>query len=188
MRNRLRVSAALAAAALALHQLRYLLSHGDGAGEALARGGHGYLAFATPVVAMLLALALVELGRAWQHRQPPARSTPLRRRWAATALALVAIYGVQESLEGALVAGYPAGVVELVGAGGWLAVPLAVALGLCVALILGGADALLVQRARQTRRLPRPTSCAPPPSRAWHPARAPLARNLAGRSPPPASC
>ena len=188
MRQRLRASAALAAAALVLHQLRYLAGHGDEAGEALAREGHGYLAFATPLVAMLLALALVELGRAWQRRQPPARATPLRRRWTATALALVAIYVVQESLEGALTAGHPAGLAGIVGAGGWVALPLAAVLGLCVALLLGSVDALLLLRSRKARRLPRPSSCAPPPVHNWRPARAPLARNLAGRSPPLASC
>ena len=188
MRQRLRASAALAAAALVLHQLRYLAGYGDEAGQALAREGHGYLAFATPLVAILLALALVELGFAWQRRQPPVRPTPFRRRWAATGLALIAIYVVQESLEGALLAGHPVGVAGIIGAGGWFALPLAAALGLGVALLLGGTEALLLRRARRAHRLPRPSSCAPPPVRAWRPARAPLARNLAGRSPPLASC
>ena len=188
MRQRLRASAALAAAALALHQLRYFVRHGDEAGAALAREGHGYLAFGAPLVALLVALALVQLGIAWQRRQAPGRAVPLTRRWLAASFALAAIYVVQESLEGALVASHPAGLAGLVAAGGWVALPLALALGLCVAFLLGGADALLLRRSRSGRVLPRPVDDPPPTPREPRPVRAPLARNLAGRSPPLPSC
>lgn len=188
MRQRLRASAALAAAALGLHQLRYLIGHGEEAGAALARGGHEYLALATPLAGLLVALALVELTSAWQHRQAPERTVPLSRRWAGAAAALVLIYVVQEAIEAALVAGRPDGLAGLGAANGWAALPLAVGLALLIAFLLGRADALLLRRSRPDRVLPRPVDDSPPPARELEPARAPLARHLAGRSPPLPAC
>ena len=187
MRPRLREPAALAAAALALHQLRYLAGHGEETAAAVERGGHAYLAVAGPLIALLVALALAELGFAWRRRQPPAAPMSLARRWVTAGLALVVIYTVQESLEGLLVAGRPADLAALLGSGGWLVGPLAIAFGWTVALILRGADALLVRRARSPRRLPLPTDASPSPSRRIVLIGAPMSRHLAGRAPPPTS-
>lgn len=187
MRERLRASAALAAFALALHQLRYLAARGDAAVETMAREGHGYITYAAPFVVMALALALVELGASWQHRRAPGRAIPLSRRWTSAGLGLLAIYAAQELLEGALVATHASGVAGLVASGGWTAGPLAAVLGLLMALLLRGADELLLRRAREPRRLPRPVDEVSPAPHAWRPVPAPLARHLAGRSPPLAS-
>lgn len=188
MGPRLRTPATLAAAVLGLHQLRYVGGHGAQAGEALAREGHGYLSIAGPLVAALAAVALAELGLAWRRRQPPGAPITLGRRWLGAAVALAAVYTLQETLEGVLAPGHPAGLAAVVGGGGWLALPLAVVLGWVVALVLGGTDALLVKRARAVRRLPRPISVRRAPGRRLAIVRAPLPRHLAGRAPPLCSC
>src|SRR5918999_483591 len=52
-----RVVALLAAGALSLHELRYLVGHGEQAGQVEAAQGHGYLAVCGPFVGALLTLA-----------------------------------------------------------------------------------------------------------------------------------
>ena len=56
-RSTLRAGALIAASALALHELRYLIGYGDGSGRAVADQGHSYLPAAGALVALLLALA-----------------------------------------------------------------------------------------------------------------------------------
>jgi hypothetical protein len=144
--SRLRATAVLAAGALALHQLRYLFGHGREAGMALAREGHAYFELVAPLVAVLLGAALLQLMLALVSRRGgrrPASAAPLGRRWIALALALLAVYVVQESLEGVLCAAHPGGIAALVGDGGWIVVPLAAAIGLLSALLLRGAEAAL---------------------------------------------
>ena len=123
--------------ALALHQLRYALAFGDGAGAELHHEGHAYLAEAAPIlvavgVATVIAASLA--GAAGAGRGGP-RSWP--RRTLLYAAALLAVFSAQELTEGALSAGHPDGIDGLVGHGGWLAVPLA--------LLLGGLAALLAR-------------------------------------------
>ena len=188
MGARLRASAALSAGALLLHQLRYLAGHGAEAGSALAREGHGYLGLVGPLIGILFALALAHLAVSVQRRSAPEPGRGMARLWPLAAGSLLLIYVAQESLEGALVAGHPAGLAGLVGAGGWFALPLALVLGFVVALLLRGAEALLTALARRPGRFeaPRDIRCpAPPLTRAGA---AVLARHLAGRAPPTASC
>src|SRR4051812_29122623 len=115
----LRYSALLATGALAVHQLRYLL-----AGSAPEASVHGYLGPAGSLLAglMVVALARMVLGRA-------ARMPRLGVLWPATAVALVAIYCVQETAEG----------VSPVAGGAWLAAPLALVVALGIALVAAGA-------------------------------------------------
>lgn len=187
MRPRLRAPAALAAAALALHQLRYLAGNGEEAGTALAREGHAYLEIAGPLIALLVAVALAELAFAWRRRQPPGPPMSFDRRWVGAALALVLIYTVQESLEGILEPDRPGGIAAVLAEGGWLAAPIAVVLGWLVAVILRSTDALLMLRARSPHRLPRPTNATFSLGRRIAAPRVPLSRHLAGRAPPLAS-
>ena len=102
----------------------------------------------------------------------------------AATLALVAVYTAQELIEGALASGHPPGLEGVVGAGGWAALPIAAVLGVGVALLLHGAEALLERAAARARHR---RGAAP---REWLPivrllpCRAGLARRLAGRAPP----
>jgi hypothetical protein len=132
-----RTLALFGAASAAIHQLRYAIGYGAGAPHALAAHPHGYLSVALPgiITAALIALASVLLrvaGARGSREGPRGRSTTsLRALWLGCALALAAIYGIQETLEGA---GAFAG-------SGWIGLALAVPAGLLVALALRGAHA-----------------------------------------------
>jgi hypothetical protein len=189
--SRLRAAALLGAGALAVHQLRYLLAYGHGASDALALQGHGYLALATPVVAMLVVLAAIELLFRVATARPDSvggmpRPSTLRL-WMLASACLLVTYSVQEWLEGAAAAGHPGGLGGVFGHGGWTAVLLSAAIGAIVALALRGATAVLELAARRSPRKPR----SPRRARRQPSLRAPalsldvLALNLAARAPPP---
>src|SRR3954453_6659611 len=122
-----------AAAAVAVHQLRYAIAYGNQAPHELAAHNHGYFGFALPAVAtvFVIGLAAVLIRIARGRADHPGRRTPLLALWLCCALALGAIYGVQETLEGA---GALAG-------GGWIGFALAFPAGLLGALASRGADA-----------------------------------------------
>ena len=128
---RLRCFALLGAGALGLHELRYLIGYGGDAGRALAEQGHGYLDAVTAVVALTLVAALAALVAALVRGAGAAKRPPRRWRvrWLACSGALLAVFTLQELVEGALSPGHPAGLVGVAGSGGWIAVPLALAIG-----------------------------------------------------------
>lgn len=139
--SRLRVTALLLAAALGLHELRYLLAFGAHADTALAQQGHAYLGWVAPLVAAVVVLAGASLVHALARRRPaPAGRRGLRWTWLAYAAILLVTFTAQESLEGLLAHGHPGGVAAVLGNGGWIAVPLAAVLGGLVALALRTAD------------------------------------------------
>lgn len=187
----LTTAALLLAGALAVHELRYLAAFGTHAEATLARHGHGYLALLTPALATFMALALAAglvRAAATPARRPEAR---IARLWPAASAALLGIYVSQELFEGMLVTGHPAGWAGVFGAGGWAAIPLAVVLGLVVALALRAVRAVgsaLSLPAVSARLLPAPDLliAAAPPAIARRPGRL-LAEHLAGRAPPSSS-
>jgi hypothetical protein len=133
-------AALLVLGALVLHQLRYLLAYGGGASAELQRQGHAYLDLVAPLLvaaaaAMLIASvvvpALLRLAPTLTH------DVSSTERAAGYAAALLAVYFSQELAEGALAAGHPAGLVGVLGASGWLALPLAMALGSMAAIARG---------------------------------------------------
>jgi hypothetical protein len=134
-RPELRVAAFLLAGAFAVHQLRYLIAFGGHTEEALARHGHGYLAFAAPVVGWLTALVLARVLVRGASRVPVARAPAVRltRLWPAATSALLTLYCSQELIEGLLAAHHPMGWAGVVGGGGWTAAPLALVFGAIVA-------------------------------------------------------
>jgi hypothetical protein len=186
---RLRLAAVIATAALALHELRYLIGFGDHAGEALAARGHSYLPLAGGVAGLLLALACAQLllaldrARRTSHGELP---PGFLRLWPALTLVLLVVYGGQELIEAALSPTHAAGADALLAGGGWTALPLAAALAAAAALLLrqaGRAVALAARRRwRPGRARPRPTRPWTAPPRVT---RSPLALHLAGRAPPP---
>jgi hypothetical protein len=185
---RLRAGALLGAGSLAVHELRYLVGYGGEAGRMLAAHGHSYLALAATLAVLLLLVALAGfLARVARggDRQTPADRT--RRLAPAAAAALFAIYSVQELLEGLVAPGHPGGFAGVYGNGGWTAVLFAAVIGLVIALLLRGADAVLARvAARRRGALPRPVRCPParPAFRAAVATRLGISRNLAGRAPP----
>jgi hypothetical protein len=184
-----RLAALLASGAFALHQLRYLIAFGGSSGE-LAREGHAYMTELLPPLAVLvLAAALATLIRGTEGAAP-ARA-PLPGRIAFFAAALFAIYAGQESLEGIMAAGHPGGPAALLGGDGWIALPLALAIGALTALaaraLEGLERAIAVTHAMRPRRSRAPAVRGGPlPARMARLASAPLAFGLARRPPPPA--
>jgi hypothetical protein len=177
----------LALGAFALHQLRYLIAFGSSSSAELARQGHSYMADALPVLAVFALSAL--LATLIRSRLGPTLSrAPLARRAAALALALLAIYVTQESLEGLLAAGHPAGAAAIFAGGGWLAFPLALLLGALAALVVRALEGIEVALAAPVRRahLPRPPRVSGRGRRAPGASLldTPLAFGLARRPPP----
>jgi hypothetical protein len=168
------MAALMGAGAFAVHQLRYALSYGREV------GGHGYLVpvGAVAVGALLFAFAVV-LGRV--ARRAHETAPRMRRLWAGTTVALIVVYCVQESIEG-LVTGSVPGMFEH---HGWVAVPLAAAVGLAIALIMRAAAAATELRAGAALRPAAPIAPLDVVLPPWAPASTRAsARHLAARGPP----
>ena len=186
-------AALLAAGVLAVHELRYLAGYGESADTASVARGHEYLSVAGPLVAAVLAAACGRFVAALLNARRTGRSDASRPRlataWAAASSILAAAYVGQESLEVLLHPGHPDGLAGVFGEGGWTALLLALAVGAVIALLLRGAGEAIVLAARRGRA----RACSWPRRREGRPrpavatASAPLARHLAGRSPPPRS-
>jgi len=190
----LRGAAAMPAAALAVHQLRYKLAYGAGASHALAEQGHAYLSSLVPWIVLLATLSagatLGRFARRWAAGAG-ARSSGMAgvRVWLVASAALFAIYAGQELLEGLFASGHLGGLAAVLGAGGWWAVPVALLVGGLLALVLRGAR--VVERAldaarRGARVVARGLDelVARPLTRRFAAIVAPLARAGAERAPP----
>ena len=110
-----------------------------------------------------------------------------RTLWLAATVSLLGVFGAQESAEWLLSHGRLPELADILGAGGWTAVPLAVAAGALIALLLRGAATVLRwalgRRRRPLGRLAPPAPLVPRRPRLAA-ARSVLARRLAGRGPP----
>jgi hypothetical protein len=186
-------SALVPAAALAVHQLRFVLAFGGSAGTELARQGHSYLHSLAPWIVMLIGVAiggfLRALGRALAKQRSVSRYTlSLGALWITCAVCLVAIYVTQEFVEGLLATGHPGGLAGIFGYGGWWSIPGAVCVGLVLAAIFHGARWVLDEVARRGAgaHVDRPPSAATPlrPRPALLPRLAPLAEGWSDRGPP----
>jgi hypothetical protein len=186
----LRATALIAVASLGLHQLRYLLGYGSHAHDALAAQGHAYLSLVGLAGALVLALAAAQLmaalSRAWRTGAGEGAPPPVGLVWLAASVSLAGVYTGQELLEAALSAGHPGGVAALTAHGGLMAYPLAVVIGLVVALALRGAAVAVAAVARRRRS---PASRERGPSRFGPVAvdrrsRAALAGGVSPRAPP----
>ena len=111
--------ALLPAAVFVVHQLRYLLAFGPNAGHELSQQGHGYLTSLTPWIVVVCGLGfggfLVRLARAWTGQTTTATSRRFVALWAVSAGGLVALYGMQESLEALFATGHPGGIAGVFG-------------------------------------------------------------------------
>jgi hypothetical protein len=180
----------LPAAALAVHELRYRLAYGSEAESALAAQGHGYLDSLAPWLVLLLGLAfgafLVRVARALAGRMELRPRRSFAALWLLATTSLVAIYAVQELLEGVFAAGHPSGIAGLYGNGGWWSLALAVVFGGAVAALLRLASAVVAAAVR-TDRARRRWPAAVPALRLRSAVLAPrgaLASAAAGRAPP----
>jgi hypothetical protein len=186
-------AAAVPAAAMAVHQLRYLLAYGGGTALELQRQGHSYLHSLVPWAILGLGLAagvfLSALGRAMAGQTSvPRYGLSLLGLWVGCSACLITIFAGQEFLEGLLATGHPAGLAGIFGYGGWWAIPGAVCVGLVLAALLHGARWVLHEVARRcppaVRRRPGPVAARLRPQAAVLPRVAPLALGWCGRGPP----
>jgi hypothetical protein len=173
----LRSSALIALGAFVVHQLRYV---GGGGGSA-----HGYLEALLPVLVVLAASAVVgTLAVARSSGRTTGGATP---GWPSCSAALLVIFGVQETVEGMLSAGHPGGPADVLGHGGWVAVPLAIVIGRVVSLLLRGLGSverrLAAARPAAARRAPGSLGRARA-MQARAPTGEPLEFGLARRPPP----
>jgi len=176
---RLRRAALLISGAALLHELRFALAPVHG-GEG---PGHAYLHAALPAFTVLLALAAVGfLARLVAPRYEDGARRSLRADWLGCALVLFCAFVLQEGSESLLSAHGP-----IFAAGGWLAAPIALAVGLAAALLVRGARAVVQAGVHAAGRLrvllPAPDTLSFAPLAAQRPAGAPL-RHLAARPPP----
>jgi len=147
-------------AAFMVHQLRYYLAYGAGWQAELARTGHSYLHSVVPWLVALAALTLGgflwRLGQALSgQRSLPRYSVSLLGLWLVSAAGLLAIFVVQETLEGFLATGHPAGLAAAFAYGGWWAIPVSLCVGLVLATLFHGGLWVLDETARRRARAPR---------------------------------
>jgi hypothetical protein len=184
----LRLGALLSAGALAVHELRYRIAFGDAAGATADAYGHGYLAFVSALIAFALAFALAAFVLQVAAPGRDDGREERRERVLLLAAVLLVMYTSQELLEGWLASGHPPGLDGAFGQGGWVAVPLALAVGALVCVCLRGARAVVARRSRDVTapRLPVPVPARIGPDlrrRPWRDRRL-VARFLVGRAPP----
>jgi hypothetical protein len=190
-----RVAALLSLGSLAVHELRYLLAYGDRAGQALAEQGHGYLsdlggALAALGLGVLLATLFAGALSPPARRERASRSAALVGKAARYAIALAAIFCVQELAEGMLTAGHPEGPAAILANGGWMAMPLAVAAGalcslVCLALAQVESTVARVIRANRPPRRPGAPAQRIPALTGLSPALLELGLAAPSRAPPP---
>jgi hypothetical protein len=186
-----RGAALLAVGALSLHELRYWLFEGT---FAMSGHGHSYMPLAVGLVTVLLLLACASFSRtlvlAARGIEDTGHPPPVRVLWPLLSAALLAVFFLQEWIEGWTTPGHPMGIGHVVGHIGIAGIGLAVAIGAVIALLLRGADSTaraLARRRHTPRRRPRAALTAPPLEAFFVPRIRVLADNLAGRAPPPVS-
>lgn len=187
----LRATALLSVGVLVVHDLRYRLAfggHGAHGDHALEAHGHSHLSLVAPVVALLVLVAAARLLQQVAAGPAHAGRRSLTRLWLRGTAALVVAFAAQELLEGALAPGHPAGLDGAFGDGGWIALPLALAVGGAIAICLRGADGLAAAGAHVGWGLVRLVVPADARTIRQVIARAsipsPLATRAAGRAPP----
>jgi hypothetical protein len=191
-------AALLPPAALAVHQLRFVLAFGRDAGQQLEATGHSYLHSVVPWIVLLLGLAAGSLlwafGRALAgHRVVTNRSSTdqasaFLKLWLVCSLCLLAIYTCQELLEGWFAAGHAAGFYGVFGMGGWWAIPASAGVGLVLAALLHSVPAVLDELAARhdlsSSCIPAATPVVASQRPAWVASLAPVAAGWSDRGPP----
>lgn len=180
---RLRAAVLTLAGVLAVHDGRYLFATPE---HALATA-HVYLPWLVSAAGMLLFFAVAQLAA--NLGRPGGRAPELprvRTLWLIATMTLLCVFGAQESLETAFAYGRLPELADVLGSGGWAAVPLAVAAGGVIAVLLRSA-ATVVRWASTRARSPvgrTPVALEVPCAPLLTPRGSVLARCLAGRAPP----
>lgn len=171
---------------LSVHRGRYAFASPEH--EHHLSAAHAYLPWLSAAAAVVLFLAVVHLTTSLGRGGAPPRLPSGRALWLAASTCLLAVFATQECLETLFAHGHLPGVVELLGGGGWTAVPFAIAAGGVIALLLRGAERVV--RWALAFAGSRPLAChaaravVSPPRTVLAPPSCVLARRLAGRAPP----
>jgi hypothetical protein len=183
---RVRAAVLTLAGALAVHAGRYAFATREHEHELAA--AHAYLSWVPPLVGVLAFLGVVQLlGRLRREAEGARCELPSARvLWMASSAVLLHVFVAQESLEMVFAHGRLPEVGELLGAGGWTAIPIAVLAGALVALLLRGAAAIVAWARRRASLDVRRSVAAllSPRSPGLFLSGSVLARRLAGRGPP----
>jgi hypothetical protein len=189
----LQTFALLALGLILIHHIRYLFARFSGPEEIHQEQVHAYLPFALMLVLVLFALAVLLVLRdvVGAHRTGvlvPYRPPSFRLAWLQNSVLLAGCYVLQETIEHR-VGGEPIAIGGiLLSRDGWIVLPLALAFGGLVALILRGARAIVrvVRRGCLVQVGARAVSSRWP----WEgvrPAQFTLLGSIAGRAPPSCS-
>ena len=181
----LRLAGLLAAGVMVVHDLRYRLAFGDDTSRMLAEQPHGYLALLALVVGLLLAAAVGQFIAQWAAG--PSGSSPPRTSAMSLRVggALIAIYTVQEGLEGALVGSALTAPYALLGEGAWLVPFLCALVAIAISFVVRVVDEVLERRGTAALRVLVPVDTSFGLPRFPLPQKGSVAaRNLAGRGPP----
>jgi hypothetical protein len=184
---RLRAAVLTLAGALLVHEGRYLFAPPEH--EHALAAAHTYLGWLVPTAGALLFLAFAQVAaRIGRVRGEDVRLPGVGALWVGAAGCLLSVFLVQECAEGFIAHGELPLLGDILGAGGWVAVPLCAAVGGLVALLLAGAARVLrwaiARRSTPRRRLGAVRTRAVV---ALVPRASVLARRLAGRAPPAVS-
>ena len=179
------------AAALVVHQARYSLAYGGRADAELAAQGHSYLHSLVPWVVLTLAAGTwLFLGRVAAAARSGSAGRLSRLTapalWCLTTAGLMAIFVVQETLEGLASTGHPNGTVGVFGHGGLWSIPAAAAVAVVVVALMRAGRAVLriASRAGQRRSGGAPSRALRRLTPVFVAVPSPLARAAAGRAPP----
>lgn len=168
---------------LAVHELRYLIAPAQ-------QGGHGYLPLLGVISVVALAAAAGQLAGVLEDARRTGRdehgAVRFGHAWPLLALGILGVFVLQESFEGLLGGAGAAALLPGFASGGWLALPLSVAISAVLALALTGARAAVRCAARAARAALRPRRPATRPIANGFrpPGPSLLALNLGGRAPP----
>lgn len=172
---------------LGVHEGRYMFASPEHEHE--LAGAHAYLTWLLPAAGVLLFLAAAQLaarvarpdGGSVELRLPPPRVL-----WMTATATLLCVFVAQETVESALTHGHLPELNDIFGAGGWVALPLTVAAGALIAILLRGAATVLRWALRRSEHRPRrmTAAAAVAPARVVVLRGSVLARRLAGRGPP----
>jgi hypothetical protein len=155
-------------AAFAVHQLRFVLAFGSGAGAELKETGHSYLHSVVPWIMLVVGLSvgvfLWSLSRAVAGKRSETKpGLSFFALWLTCASCLLIIYCTQETLEGLFATGHPTGLIGIFGFGGLWSIPSAVGVGLVLASLIYGADWTLEQVSLRCTSAPRARPRRVPP-------------------------
>ena len=179
----IRVAGLVLTGELGVHELRYLILPAPGP-------DHGYLPALAVLSVLALACAAGQLVAALEGARGTGRddrlSMSFRSAWLVMGTAIAALFVAQETVESLLAGGGAGALTAAFSGGGWLALPLALAVSALVALLLTGLRAAVRAAARAARITFRRRRERRRPG--WglvlRTAGSPLSLNLAGRAPP----